>query len=104
MRNSRSPISNPASTPFGTATRRPANSSPVLARQLEKAVLFAGLRIMQTSFEISSRFDAMPPIAVLLFNIGASILNNPQRACDQLYGVQHRLADTVEPCEAQYGA
>jgi hypothetical protein len=46
----------------------------------------------------------MPPIAVLLFNIGASILNNPQRACDQLYGVQQRVADVVEPCEAPYGA
>jgi serine/threonine protein kinase len=78
-------------------------SSDVLGRQLEKAVVFAGLRIMQTSFDISSGFDAMPPIAVLLFNIGASILSDPQRACDQLYGVRQRVADVIEPCEAQYG-
>lgn len=79
-------------------------STDALRRQLEKAVLFAGLRIIQTSFEISSRFDAMPPIASLLFNIGTSILNNPQRACEQLYGVQQRVADLSETCEAHHGA
>ena len=79
-------------------------SADALGRQLEKAVLFAGLRIIQTSFEISSRFDAMPPISSLLFNIGTSILNNPQRACEQLYGVQQRIADLSETCEADHGA
>jgi serine/threonine protein kinase len=79
-------------------------SADVLGRQLEKAVLFAGLRIIQTSFEISSRFDAMPPIALLLFNIGTSVLNNPQRACEQLYGIQQRVADITEICEAHHGA
>jgi aminoglycoside phosphotransferase (APT) family kinase protein len=107
IKHAKFPLANikPGVNAFWDGYAAASNFAPdVLARQLEKAVLFAGLRIMQTSFEISSRFDAMPPIAVLLFNIGASILNNPQRACDQLYGVQHRVADMVEPCEAPYGA
>lgn len=79
-------------------------SATVLSLQLEKAVLFAGLRMIQTSFEISSRFDTMPSIALLMFNIGTNVLNNPRRACEQLYGVQQRVADITETCEAHHGA
>lgn len=71
---------------------------------VERAVFFAGLRILQTSFEISSRFDAMPPIAILLFNMGMSVLQHPQKAAEQLYGINYGLHPASDTCRSQYGA
>lgn len=54
---------------------------------LKRSVLFSGLRCIQTSFEISNKFDHMPGIASILFNMGASIMKDPAKAQSLLFGL-----------------
>jgi hypothetical protein len=55
---------------------------------LQKVVRFAGLRVLQTAYEISSKFDDIPPIGSILLGIGKSILRKPEEAAKQLFGIQ----------------
>ncbi|BDS14772.1 aminoglycoside phosphotransferase family protein [Aureispira anguillae] len=59
------------------------------ARQqlLERVVLFSGFRVLQTSFEIASKFDAIPSIAQLLLNMGKSIIRKPLLSQEKLFGI-----------------
>ncbi|HXU94698.1 MAG TPA: aminoglycoside phosphotransferase family protein [Gallionella sp.] len=54
---------------------------------LDKLVGYSGIRIIQTSYEIASKFDAIPNIAMILFNVGTGILRNPQAAFSDLFGL-----------------
>lgn len=58
------------------------------ATLLNRAILFAGFRCLQTSFEISSKFDHIPAIAMILFNLGASIIKDPGKAQSRLFGLK----------------
>lgn len=54
---------------------------------LKKVIFYSGFRVLQTSFEISSKFDAIPSIARVLLNMGKSILKNPLFAQRELFNV-----------------
>lgn len=55
---------------------------------LSKVILYSGLRTLQTAYEISSKFENIPPIAQILTGIGKSILRNPDEAAIHLFGIQ----------------
>ncbi|WP_034057501.1 aminoglycoside phosphotransferase family protein [Lacinutrix jangbogonensis] len=57
---------------------------------LEKVTLFSGFRLLQTSFEISSKFDAIPHIAQLFLNMGKSIIRNPELTQEKLFGISKK--------------
>jgi serine/threonine protein kinase len=57
---------------------------------LSKVVHFAGLRVLQTAYEISSKFDEIPPIAEVLLGIGKSILRKPEEAAIHLFGIHNK--------------
>jgi aminoglycoside phosphotransferase (APT) family kinase protein len=61
-------------------------SNEAAATLLSRSVLFAGLRCLQTSFEISNKFDHIPAIAMILFNLGSSIIKDPEKAGAMLFG------------------
>lgn len=71
---------------------------------IHRAVFFGGLRVIQTAYEIASRFDVIPSIAILLFNLGMSILRDPPKAITQLYGISLCDESAKKPMEATYGA
>lgn len=75
-----------------------------LERQFFKAIAFAGIKMIQTSFELTSDANSMPPLATLLFHIGIGIIENPQQARDQLRGMTEHVSRTVEIDEALNGA
>lgn len=56
---------------------------------LNKVVLFSGLRVLQTAYEISSKLEDIPAIAEVLLGIGKSILRKPKEAAVSLYGIQN---------------
>jgi hypothetical protein len=58
---------------------------------LQKAILYSGIRVMQTAYEISSRFDAIPSIAAVLFNIGQGILKMPDEARIKVFGIHENM-------------
>lgn len=60
----------------------------VAADLLSRAVFFAGFRALQTSFEIASKFDHIPAIAMILFNLGTSIVKDAEKAKELLFGLK----------------
>lgn len=52
---------------------------------LTRAVLFAGLRCLQTAYEIATKFETIPAIAMILLNMGKSIMKDPQMAKEKLF-------------------
>jgi Ser/Thr protein kinase RdoA (MazF antagonist) len=53
---------------------------------LSRAVRFTGIRCLQTSFEIANKFDHIPAIAMILFNLGSSIIKDAEKAKTMLFG------------------
>lgn len=54
---------------------------------MAKSVGFAGIRTLQTAYEIAAKFDGLPPIAEVLTGIGQSILKSPGAAQRDLFGL-----------------
>ncbi|HEY8026021.1 MAG TPA: phosphotransferase [Burkholderiaceae bacterium] len=75
-----------------------------LERQFFKAIAFTGIKIIQTSFELTSDANSMPSLATLLYHIGIDIIENPQQARDQLRGITQHVSRTAEIDEALNGA
>lgn len=59
---------------------------------LKRVVRYSGLRCLQTAYEIATKFEYLPPIALLLWNTGESILKNDEMAREKLYGI---IPDTI---------
>lgn len=57
---------------------------------LEKVVRFAGLRVLQTAYEICSKFNEIPSIGSVLLGIGKSILRKPDEAAELLFGISKK--------------
>lgn len=55
---------------------------------LEKTVRLSGIRILQTAYEIASKFETLPPIAEVLMGMGKSILRKPDAAASELFGLK----------------
>jgi len=55
---------------------------------LHRAVLFAGFRCVQTSFEIANKFEQVPAIAMILFNMGTEIIKETEKAKSLLFGLK----------------
>jgi len=76
----------------------------VLDRRFEKAIAFAGMRIMQTAFDMCAKVESMPDAALLLVETGAGILKDPQSACRQ-FCIARQGADVGrEPSELHHAA
>lgn len=58
------------------------------AKLLSKVVTFSAIRIFQTSYEIASKFDEIPPIARILSGIARNILEKPTEAASGLFGIE----------------
>ena len=58
------------------------------AKLLTKVVTFSAIRIFQTSYEIASKFDEIPPIARILLGVAKSILEKPTEAASGLFGIE----------------
>lgn len=54
---------------------------------LKKVILFTGFRLLQTSFEIASKFNEMPSIAEVFLNLGKSIIRKPESSQENLFGI-----------------
>ncbi|MGD1844059.1 MAG: phosphotransferase [Salibacteraceae bacterium] len=54
---------------------------------LARAITFSGLRTLQTAYEIACKFDRIPPIAQLLYNLGQSVLKNPEKARESFFSL-----------------
>lgn len=54
---------------------------------LASAVLYSGARILQTAAEIAGKYQTLPAPAVLMSQIGVNVLDDPEAALDQLYGL-----------------
>ncbi len=54
---------------------------------LERVLLFAGFRVLQTAYEVASKFDAIPSIATVLLNMGKSIIRKPEFSKEKLFGI-----------------
>ena len=59
---------------------------------LQKAVLLSGIRILQTAYEVASKFENMPPIAEVLMGIGKSVLRKPEEAAESLFGIEPEVS------------
>ncbi len=59
---------------------------------LSKAIFFSGFRCIQTAYEISSKFEHVPPIAQVLFNLGKSIVKDPETARHKLFALSPQLS------------
>lgn len=55
---------------------------------LDKTVRLSGIRILQTAYEIASKFETLPPIAEVLMGMGKSILRKPDEAASKLFGLK----------------
>ena len=58
---------------------------------LHRAVGLSAVRMFQTAYELSCDRAELHPRSVILLQIGANILADPDRALDQLYGLPPRL-------------
>jgi aminoglycoside phosphotransferase (APT) family kinase protein len=54
---------------------------------LTRAVRFSAPRMIQSAYEMSHGSPALPPAAVILLQIGTNILDDPELAQVQLYGL-----------------
>jgi hypothetical protein len=54
---------------------------------LHKAILFSGARLCQSAFEMAQKATALPAVTVLLLQMSANILRDPERSQVQLYGL-----------------
>lgn len=59
---------------------------------LKKVMLFTGFRLLQTSFEIASKFNTMPSIAEVFLNLGKSIIRKPEFSQENLFGILKKEA------------
>jgi Ser/Thr protein kinase RdoA (MazF antagonist) len=62
-------------------------AEPDAADLLQRAVLFSAARLIQTAYEMAHGATSLPPASVLLLQIAANILADPERAQVQLYGI-----------------
>ena len=54
---------------------------------VQKVMLFTGFRLLQTAYEIASKFDSIPHIARLILNMGKSVIRNPDLSMEKLFGL-----------------
>jgi hypothetical protein len=54
---------------------------------LTRAVTFSAPRMIQSAYEMSHGAPALLPAAVILLQVGSNILNDPELAQVQLYGL-----------------
>jgi hypothetical protein len=56
---------------------------------LTRAVAFSGVRLVQTAYEVAQVSNVMPAQAVLLLQVSANLLADPESAQVQFYGIPH---------------
>jgi hypothetical protein len=56
-------------------------------RLIERAVLFSSARLIQTAYEMAQLSTSLPPTAILLLQISANLLSDPETSQLQLYGL-----------------
>ncbi len=58
---------------------------------LEKALHYAGFRILQTSYEVASKFDTIPSIANVLLKMSESIIRSSHSSRKKLFGLTNTI-------------
>ncbi|HZW30728.1 MAG TPA: phosphotransferase [Isosphaeraceae bacterium] len=77
-----------AARAFWSGYRAEAGLAPDAADALvRRAVTFSGARLIQTAFELAVEADRLPGQSVLLLQISANLLAEPERGQVQLYGI-----------------
>jgi len=83
----------PAVRAFWRAYRYSAGLTPGEAEStLRRAVRFAGARLIQSAYELGQASHALPRASVLLLQISANLLAQPELGQVQLFGLYHEAA------------
>ena len=62
---------------------------------LLRAVAFSGARLVQTAYEVSQAANTMPAQSVLLLQVSANLLADPESAQVQFYGIPQTFRATL---------
>lgn len=60
--------------------------------RLDRAVRLSAARLIQSAYELAHAADALPAMSVLLLQVSANLLNDPETAQVELYGLLGELA------------
>jgi len=76
-------------------------ADPATEALLPKVVRFAACRLLQTAYELSSRFDYIPRPASILLQIAMNLLTNLERGARDLFGLTLPAAALAAPVLAE---
>lgn len=78
----------PAVRAFWHSYRQSAGLDPAAAGELlGRAVPFSAARLIQSAYEVASRFERLPAPSVLMLQVAANVLARPDHAAFHLYGL-----------------
>ncbi|MBV9124060.1 MAG: phosphotransferase, partial [Planctomycetes bacterium] len=70
-------------------------------RLLDRAVAFSAARLIQTAYELGQFLNTIARESVLLLQVGANILGNPEAAQVHLYGIPQEFTSGHSTCSSR---